>query len=152
MKRCCAALLLLLLTLSVSAIEKSTTKVFINGTKYYIHAVEAGETLYALSKTYAVSEELIRQHNPSTADGLKAGEKLRIPVVEELPAAAPMEQPRSKADEKKLKKTFATHYVAQGETLYAIARRYEIAVKTIIEDNPSIDPDRKRQRLNSSHR
>ena len=140
MKRCCTALLLLLLTLSVSAIEKSTTKVFINGTKYYIHAVEAGETLYALSKTYAVSEELIRQHNPSTADGLKAGAKLRIPVVEEQPATAPTEQPRSKAEEKKLKKTFATHYVARGETLYAIARRYEIAVKTIIEDNPSIDP------------
>lgn len=135
----CAALLLLFLTLSVSAIERSTTKVFINGTKYYIHAVTAGETLYALAKTYAVSEELIRQHNPATAEGLKAGVKLRIPVVEQEAAAntTPERDPRT---DKRLKKTFATHYVAKGETLYAIARMYEISVQTIIEDNPSIDP------------
>ena len=135
----CAALLLLFITLSVSAIERSTTKVFINGTKYYIHAVAAGETLYALAQTYAVSEAVIRQHNPSIAKGLKAGAKLRIPVVEEARAAAttPQQDPRT---DKKLKKTFATHYVSKGETLYAIARKYEISVQTIIEDNPAIDP------------
>ncbi len=132
-------LLLFAIVLSASAIERSTTKVFINGTKYYIHAVVAGETLYALAQTYDVSEELILRHNPSATNGLQAGTKLRIPVVEaEATVAVPPKQdPRA---EKKLKKTFATHYVTKGETLYAIARRYEISVQTIIEDNPDIDP------------
>ena len=137
MKRCCAALLLMLSALSVSAIEKSTTKVYINGTKYYVHTVAAGETLYALSQEYAVSESLILQHNPTLSEGLKAGAKLRIPTIE--PESTP-NTARTKSDEKRLKKTFAMHYVAKGETLYAIARLYEIPVQTIIEDNPSIDP------------
>ena len=42
--------------------------------------------------------------------------------------------------DRKLRKTFDFHYVTKGETLYAISRKYEIPVQTIIEDNPGIDP------------
>lgn len=37
------------------AAGKSATIVYINGAKYYIHTVQAGETLYGLSKTYGVA-------------------------------------------------------------------------------------------------
>lgn len=42
--------------------------------------------------------------------------------------------------ERKLRRTFDSHTVAQGETLYAISRKYEIPIQTVIEDNPSLDP------------
>ncbi len=132
-KRLILTLALVLTVWCLSAVERSTSIVYINGTKYYIHTVQQGETLYAISKGYEVSTELIEQHNPAVKQGLKAGAKLKIPVQN-----APMEQ----VSKKKQKKNFATHYVVRGETLYAIARQYEIPVQTILEDNPKIDPSR----------
>lgn len=141
MKRVGLVLLMLLVSIASFAIERSTTKVFINGTRYYIHQVESGETLYALAAVYAVSEEQIVAHNPSVKEGLKAGDRLRIPDLEPVEKVIkPAKPTKDTKAAKKLKKTFAIHYVSAGETLYAIARMYEISVQTIIEDNPDVDP------------
>ena len=131
MKRLCLTLLLLAWGLCAAAAEKSPTIVYINGAKYYIHTVQAGETLYALSKAYDVSEKVILENNPSLAGGLKAAAVIKIPFVSEVPAPKP---------DRKLRKTFDFHTVAKGETLYAISRQYEIPIQTIIEDNPTLDP------------
>ena len=136
MKRLVACLVLLLMVWGVSAIEKSATIVYINGTKYYIHAVAQGETLYSLAKTYEVSEELIKEHNPALAAGLKSGQKLKIPMGKAVTA------PTADGNKKKIKKNYSNHYVVKGETLYAIARQYEVPVQTLLEDNPDIDPSR----------
>ena len=113
------------------AAGKSATIVYINGAKYYIHTVQAGETLYGLSKTYGVGEKVILESNPSIARGLKAAENIKIPFVSDVPEL--------KSD-KKLRKTFDFHFVSKGETLYAISRQYEIPVKTMLDDNPNLDP------------
>ena len=131
MKRLCAILLTLVWALTALADGKSETIVYINGAKYYIHTVRTGETLYGLSKTYGVGEQVIVENNPSIARGLKADENIRIPFVAEAP------EPKS---DRKLRKTFDFHYVAKGETLYAISRQYEIPVKTLLDDNPNLDP------------
>lgn len=117
--------------LSALAGGKSTTIVYINGAKYYIHTVQSGETLYGLSKTYGVGEQVILENNPSLAQGLKADENIKIPYVAEAPDTR---------SDRKLRKTFDFHYVIRGETLYAISRQYEIPVKTLLEDNPNLDP------------
>ena len=131
MKRLCATVLLLLLSVCAFAVQKSGTIVYINGSKFYIHTVQPGETLYGLSKAYEVGEKVILQYNPSAGSGLKAGENVKIPFVTAVP------EPKS---ERKLRRTFDSHTVAQGETLYAISRKYEIPIQTVIEDNPSLDP------------
>lgn len=133
--------MMILWVVAAFAIERSTTKVFINGTRYYIHTVADGETLYALAATYAVSEAVILEHNPALKEGLKAGDRLRIPDLEPAAPVTKTTAPtRDAKATKRLKKTFAIHYVSAGETLFAIARMYEISVQTIIEDNPEIDP------------
>ena len=131
MKRFCATALLLLWSLCALAVQKSGTIVYINGSKFYVHTVQPGETLYGLSKAYEVGEKVILQYNPSAGGGLKAGENVKIPFVTAVP------EPKS---ERKLRRTFDSHTVAQGETLYAISRKYEIPIQTVIEDNPSLDP------------
>lgn len=131
MKRLCATLLTIAWGLSALAGGKSTTIVYINGAKYYIHRVQAGETLYSLSKTYGVGEQVLVENNPSIARGLKADENIKIPYVAEAP---------QNVSERKLRKTFDSHYVTRGETLYAISRQYEIPVKTLLADNPNLDP------------
>ena len=50
-------------------VEKSAIIVFINGQKFYVHTVKAGDTLYSLAKTYEVSEDVIRQHNSAVEIG-----------------------------------------------------------------------------------
>jgi len=54
--------------------------VYIKGAKYYIHTVQAGETLYGLSKTYGVGEKVILENNPSIARGLKTAENHQDPL------------------------------------------------------------------------
>lgn len=115
----------------LAAIEKSTTVVYINGTKYYVHVVKAGDTLYSLAKAYEVSEKDIIDHNAGLdAATLRIDQTIKIPVVEQ----------QQRQMTKKEKKRFKKHSVKSGETLYSIARKYEISVATIIEDNPDVDP------------
>ncbi|MBQ5923036.1 MAG: LysM peptidoglycan-binding domain-containing protein, partial [Alistipes sp.] len=131
--------LLAVLALSVPAlatymqpVEKSAVIVFINGQKFYVHTVKSGDTLYSLAKTYEVSEDLIRQNNANMGTELKIDQTVKIPVSESA-------QKSAKA-EKRRKKDFITHKVQAGQTLYAIARDYNISVAVLREDNPSINP------------
>lgn len=136
MKRLWLILILLLWGAAAAlAVEKSKTVVVIDGSKYYIHTVEKGETLYSLGRTYGVGEQVIVELNPAAATGLRTGEKLKIPFTA-TEAGLP--------SERKLRKTFDTHTVAEGETFYAISRRYAIPIRTLMEDNPSVDPIRLR--------
>ena len=133
MKRFCTTVLLLISLLSAWAVEKSQSIVYINGAKYYVHTVQKGETLYALARTYGVSEQVILASNPILADGLKVAANIKIPVV----VTGERTDPKS---DRKLRKTFDKHTVTQGETFYAISRRYEIPVNTLMADNPEVDP------------
>lgn len=117
---------------------KSERIVYIGGAKYYVHTVRPGETRYGLARLYEVSDEVLVANNPSVAEGLKAGETLRIPVV----AATVRSDSASRTAERKQRKNFLTHKVSAGETLYAISRRYEVPVQSIIADNPALDPIR----------
>lgn len=110
------------------AIEKSQVIVFINGQKFYVHNVKAGDTIYSIAKIYDVSEEVIKQNNPKLSSGLKVDQTLKIPVTAQT------------KESKKRKKDFLTHNVKAGETLYSIARQYNISVNTLIEDNPNLNP------------
>lgn len=49
-------------------------------TKYVMHTVEAGQTLYSLSIKYNVTSQAILDHNPAAKEGLKTGMVLKIPV------------------------------------------------------------------------
>ena len=115
MKRFIKRALLLLAICAATAASadgvKSQTIVYVDGAKYYIHIVRPGETIYALSKLYEVGAQVIVSNNPVLKDGLKAGQSIKIPFVGDVKPPMP---------EKKLKRKFDMHYVAAGETLYAI--------------------------------
>lgn len=108
-------------------IKKSEVIVFINGAKFYIHTVKSGDTLYSIAKAYDVSEDVIKKHNTSLGEKLNIDQTLKIPYTEK------------KVDKRK-RKNFIQHEISQGETLYAVARKYEISVQVLMEDNPDIDP------------
>ncbi len=44
-----------------------------------IHTVEKGQTLYSIIKQYGVSDEVLKKLNPELLNGLKTGQKIKIP-------------------------------------------------------------------------
>ena len=64
-----------------SPVERSINKVVLEGTVYYIHVVKPGQTLYAISKAYNISQKEISVENPGVISGLQVGQALKIPVA-----------------------------------------------------------------------
>lgn len=93
---------------------------------FTIHTVKQGETLYGISKQYKVSMDVIYAANPSLQqNALKIGTVLRIPTSNssESKAITPSQQNIEK------------HVVIAKETLYSIAKKYEISVENIKQWN-----------------
>ncbi len=117
------------------------------------HTIKRGETLYAISKMYNVSIDDICKLNPGARKRINAGDKLLIPQNKNKNESQPS-QTTAKASTKTTQKekttvpptaktstpTYIYHTIASGETLYAIAKRYETDVESIIRANPGIKP------------
>lgn len=120
-------------------LQKSTEKIRIDGSIFYVHPVKKGETVYSLAKAYGISEDELKRANPQLADGLKEGQILRIPekplVANEIQKATP--KPSGAVE----------HEVQRKETLYAISRQYNISVDDIKRANPTIDENIKKGQI-----
>ena len=57
--------------------------VVIGGAKYVVHDVVKGETLYSLAKRYGVTVDDIVGANEKLTEGLKSGQRIKIPIVEQ---------------------------------------------------------------------
>lgn len=114
------------------ASAQSEQIVYIDGVKYTAYTVAKGDTLYSLSKRYGVTIDQLEGANPALADGLKAGQMIKIPH--------PAQPTKKQKQPKRSKKQFKSHVVRKGDTFYSIARLYEISVTTLMEDNAGIDP------------
>lgn len=114
------------------ASAQSEQIVYIDGVKYTAYTAQQGDTLYSLSKRYGVTIDQITTANPVLAEGLKAGQTIKIPH--------PAEPTKKQKQPKRSKKQFKSYVVRKGDTLYSIARKYEISVATLMEDNAGVDP------------
>lgn len=124
-------LLLLAMALPAVATEPTNIVVEVGGRSYYKHLVASGDTIYALSKAYNVSEQQILESNEGvTSATLKVDSYIYIPRVAQV---------ESKAVDKK---RFITHSVKSGDTIYSIARKYKVSVATLERDNPNVDIER----------
>jgi LysM repeat protein len=121
----------LLTLLSVSQ-EKSTDIKTINGKKYYIHKVEKGQSLYAISKLYNIDINVILGENDEAIDGLRNGQELKIPVSGAVTTIQPIHG--SPIDTIR----YNYHKVAKKETVYSICNQYKITEAQINQWNPSI--------------
>lgn len=94
-------------------IEKVGDKTFI------IHQVAEKETLFGISRRYQTAVNDILQTNPQLEDGLKIGQRIRVPYIAK--EAAP--------------KGSIIHKVAPGETMFSISRKYNVSVGDILSWN-----------------
>ncbi len=90
----------------------------IDGKLFIIHQVDQGETLYAISRRYKVSVPNIISHNPSAKLDLEVGAIIRVPLFKPTPIII---------DTTGMKR----HQVKPKETLFSLARLYEVSVADI---------------------
>ena len=123
-------ILFLLFSLNSYA-QKSTELVKINGVKYYVHTVEKGHTLYAISKVYSVDIVDIIAANPGIGSGLNIGQELLIPKKD-------IDKKEAKKNPPQLINGKLIHTVVSKETLYGIASKYKISVEELVKQNPQV--------------
>ena len=101
----------------------------VNGRKYVVHRVEAGQTLYAIAKAKAVPVEALLAANPGAQDGLSIGEEVLVPqdaVLKKELRSAPVLSATGGLQ----------HTVQKKETLFGIARKYAVDVNALLASNP----------------
>lgn len=104
----------------------SAQKILLNGKEYYLHVVQRGEGLYRIGVNYGVSQQEILQANDNITEHLKVGQIIRIPVIQGR---------NSNNNELSRAKSFMYHTVTKGQTAFSIARKYNIPIETIFENN-----------------
>ena len=113
-------------------VERSNNKVILEGTVYYIHVVKPGQTLYSISKAYNISQREIAIENPGVMSGLQMGQALKIPVKSKLAEEVDTSVLEDQPDEGRI------HVVKRGETLYGIARFYDLDENRILDANQDV--------------
>lgn len=111
---------LLLFSLFLSSTPDSLRSETINGKVYVIHQVGEKETLYSIAKRYGASIADVLAQNPSADAGIEVGQILKVPYT-----------PRVKGQPPKVTADGVVHKVAAKETLFSIARQYNVSVDDI---------------------
>jgi LysM repeat protein len=96
----------------------------VNGKVFVIHRVEEKETLYAISRRYGSSVDLIRQYNASAATGLEVGQILKIPYTPKATSSGG---------------AGLVHKVTPKETLFSISKIYGVSTDELKQWNNLTD-------------
>lgn len=114
-------ILLVFSTTLASAQPENAVVKTIEGKNYYVHAVQAGNTLYGIHKLYNTDLEKILNANPNLTDDLTIGQQILIPIEGAISTSS------------------AVHTVVEGETLYGISKKYNCTVSDLKKVNPGIE-------------
>lgn len=100
------------------------------------HLVTGGESLYTIAKKYSITVEQIKEWNKLPDYNVQVGQKLVVydnatNVTNEVPL-------QTEIDNNTRNEGVVYHTVKAGETLYGVARMYEVSVTDIKKWNPGM--------------
>ena len=95
--------------------------------KYILHTVDKGQTLYSISQKYDVPIEIIISHNAGVENGLVEGSVIKIP-----------KDTQSDVTSKQRSNDYIYYAIEPKMTLYGISKKYSCSVDDLIEANPGL--------------
>jgi membrane-bound lytic murein transglycosylase D len=107
------------------------------------HVVQKGETLYAVARKYALRPaDLIAWNNLPASPALRLGQVLRViapnPATATLASTAPVAAGTAETVVATAPES-VNHKVVAGESMYGIARKYNVSIKQVMEWNNKPD-------------
>lgn len=116
MKKFSIIFCVLLCIFSQRMVAQSRDTIVEDGSKYVLHEVIRGQTLYGLSKQYKLSIERLIEDNPDAENGIRTGQRLKIYI--------------GRAER--------IHVVEKGESLYLISKKYGVSIQNLLDWNPGL--------------
>jgi len=105
-----------------------------SGKQVILHRLEAKESYYSLSRKYAVQPKEIISFNNNKS--LKIGDVIKIPTNRIFNSTSPASAPATVAATDPVNADNSIQYrVGAGETLYTIAKRFQVSVAQIVQKN-----------------
>ena len=99
--------------------------------QFIYHIAEKGQTVYWLTQQYNISQEELFRHNPALEQAsLQAGQVVTIP-----------QKTGSTVQPFTPKPAYTIHTVKKKETLFSIAKNYQVDLNKVLEINPEIKPN-----------
>ncbi len=111
-------------------VERSSIIETVDGKDYYIHFVKQGETLFSIARSYEVTVNDIFRTNPASREGIKAGDVLKVPVMEDRSV--------TEGTAPAMETGYFYHIVREDETLFGISRKYGVSVEALKKLNPGL--------------
>lgn len=93
-----------------------------NPDNMFMYTVKKGDTLWSIARVYGTSVDAIKKLNYFTDNNLYIGQVIRIPEI-------------YTKEEDMYVPQFINYTVKKGDNLYSIARKYNLSVDTLIQDN-----------------
>ena len=106
-------------------------KVMILGRSYYCYEAKKGESLFNVATRYGWDPKVVAELNPNLVSPLSKGDLIYYPSAETSASEAMKSSKETGAPVE------VTHRVVNGETVYSIARTYDIAMDQLYALNPS---------------
>lgn len=130
-KKLFAIAFLFTLILSAQEQKKELQVHTINGKEFYIHVVDSGNTLYAISRLYAIPIDDLKKENPRLTEALTIGDRLLIPL-KAIKRKDLKESPNIDGN-------FLIYEVQKNNTLYSISKEYHVEISDLVAVNPEIE-------------
>lgn len=105
--------------------------------QWHKHKIQSGDSLSVIAKKYRTTQKEIKKINNMKTSRLRAGKTLLIPVPDALTSNALSDHSNTTGNKVKNKKqyTATVHKVKSGESLWTIARNYNISTRSLANWN-----------------
>lgn len=105
------------------------------------HKVAKGETVYSIAKKYSVAPEDIYRLNPDAKNGVNENAVVLIPTNVGQTAKNSLVTTVKETPKPTGKEVKVYHVVEPKETVFSIARKYDVTVESINKNNPDLAKD-----------
>jgi LysM repeat protein len=114
-------------TVSKNSSEKRDTNDSSQNGELGTYQVKKGETLYWIAKRYKITlAELIEENKAELGTYLQIGQILKIPLK------------NKQTETNTANVNYQTHLVVAGETKYGLAKKYQVSIRDLEDQNPQI--------------